>query len=206
VSLVKTKRFARIIVYARRVPRLWNDTIDEHRRDVRDAIMEATVRLVREHGVSSVSMSQVATASGIGRATLYKYFPDVRAILTAWHERQVAAHLAELTAARDRGGDAIGRVEAVLETYALLAHEHHGTEIVALLHRGEHVTRAYEQLTTLLRDLVAAAARAGKLRSDVPAAELARYALHALGAAGELPGKAAVKRLVAVTLAGLRPV
>jgi AcrR family transcriptional regulator len=204
VSPVKTKRFDRAMVYARGVPRLWNDTIDEHRRDVRDAILAATVRLVGEHGVSSVSMSQVAAASGIGRATLYKYFPDVRAILTAWHERQVAAHLAELIRARDRGSDPIGRVEAVLETYALLAHEHHGTEIVALLHRGEHVTRAYEQLTTLLRDLVAAAARAGQLRSDVPAAELARYAIHALGAASELPGKPAVKRLVAVTLAGLR--
>jgi AcrR family transcriptional regulator len=204
VSPVKTKRFGCAIVYAAPVPKLWNDTIDEHRRDVRDAILTATVRLVGEHGVSSVSMSQVATASGIGRATLYKYFPDVRAILTAWHERQVAAHLAALTLARDRGGDAVGRVEAVLETYALLAHEHHGTEIVALLHRGEHVTRAYEQLTTLLRDLVAAAARAGQLRSDVPAAELARFALHALGAASELPGKAAVRRLVAVTLAGLR--
>jgi hypothetical protein len=38
----------------------------------------------------------------------------------------------------------------------------------------------------------------------VPAAELASYALHALGAASVLPSKAAVKRLVAVTLAGLR--
>lgn len=192
-------------MYTSAVPKLWSDTIDEHRRDVRDAILAATVRLVGEHGVSSVAMSQVATASGIGRATLYKYFPDVRAILTAWHERQVAAHLAELTAARDRGADPLARVEAVLETYARLAHEHHGTEVVALLHRGEHVTRAYEQLGALLRELCDAAARAGQVRRDVPASELASYALHALGAASALPSKAAVKRLVAVTLAGLRP-
>jgi AcrR family transcriptional regulator len=186
------------------VPKLWNETIDDHRRDVRDAILAATVRLVGEHGISAVSMSQVATAAGIGRATLYKYFPDVRAILTAWHERQVAAHLAELTAARDGGGDAAGRVAAVLETYARLAHEHHGSEIVALLHRGEHVSRGYEQLTALLRELIAAAARAGTLRSDVSPAELAGYAVAALGAAATLPGKPAVKRLVAVVLDGLR--
>ena len=39
---------------------------------------------------------------------------------------------------------------------------------------------------------------------DVPAAELANYCLHALAAAGSLPSKAAVQRLVTVTLAGLR--
>ena len=39
-------------------------------------------------------MSQIAEQTGIGRATLYKYFPDVEAILLAWHERQVTGHLA----------------------------------------------------------------------------------------------------------------
>jgi AcrR family transcriptional regulator len=48
-------------------------------------------------------MSQIAAeASGIGRATLYKYFPDVESILRAWHERQVGAHLHQLHAARKR--------------------------------------------------------------------------------------------------------
>jgi len=35
--------------------------------------------------------------------------------------------------------------------------------------------------------------------------ELARYCVHALAAASGLPSKAAVRRLVMVTLAGLRP-
>jgi hypothetical protein len=43
--------------------------------------------------------------SGIGRATLYKYFPDVEAVLVAWHERQVAQHLDQLAKARDQAGD-----------------------------------------------------------------------------------------------------
>jgi len=33
-----------------------------------------------------------------------KYFPDVEAIMTAWHARQIDAHLGLLAAARDRGG------------------------------------------------------------------------------------------------------
>ena len=59
-----------------------------------------------------------------------------------------------------------------------------------------------------LRDLVIAlivdGARAGELRDDVAPAELAAYCLHALTAAGSLRTQAAVRRLVSVTLAGLR--
>jgi hypothetical protein len=36
------------------------------------------------------------TPSGIGRATLYTYFPNVESILAVWHERHVASHLAQL--------------------------------------------------------------------------------------------------------------
>src|SRR5215212_6500884 len=40
---------------------------------------------------------------------------------------------------------------------------------------------------------------------DVAPDELASYCLHALAAASSLPSKAAVRRLVTVTVAGLRP-
>ena len=85
----------------RSVPRLWNDTIQAHRAAVRDAILDTAAALVAEHGVFSVTMSQIAEATGIGRATLYKYFPDVEAILVAWHERQITTHLAQLEELRD---------------------------------------------------------------------------------------------------------
>jgi hypothetical protein len=57
----------------------------------------------------------------------------------------------------------------------------------------------------MLRHLLTEAAANGDLRDDVSPDELAGYCLHALGAARTLPSKAAVRRLVAVTLAGLRP-
>lgn len=46
-------------------------------------------------------------------------------------------------------------------------------------------------------------ARSGSLRDDVAPVELASYCLHALGAAGSMPSRAAVHRLVAITLAGV---
>ena len=190
------------------MPRLWDETIEAHRRSVRDAIVDTTAALVTEHGLRSVTMSRIANEAGIGRATLYKYFPDVEAILLAWHDRQIHRHLRQLAAARDTGGDAGQRLEAVLEAYALISHQthgHHDTDLGAFLHRDEQLVRAQQQLSELLRDLIAEAAESGAVRGDVAAGELAGYCLHALAAAGRLPSKAAVRRLVGVVVAGLRP-
>ena len=187
------------------MPRLWNETIEAHRRAVRDATLDTTAALVAEHGLSSVTMSQIAAETGIGRATLYKYFPDVEAILVAWHERQVAEHLQQLAAVRDQTGHAGERLRAVLEAYALIVHQHHGSELAALLHRGPHVAQAEQQLRDFVRDLLSEGAASGDVRDDVAPEELARYCLYAVAAARSLPSKAAVRRLVTVILAGVQP-
>ena len=196
------------ITYTWMMPKLWNETVEAHRREVRDAILDTTAALVAEHGLRSVTMSQVAEQTGIGRATLYKYFSDVEAILLAWHEREIAGHLQYLAEVADQAADARERLEAVLGAYALISHEshgHHDAELTAFLHRDDHVARARPQLREMIRRLVTEAAEAGHVRHDAPADELASYCLHALTAASSLPSKAAVRRLVAVTLAGLRP-
>ena len=190
------------------MPKLWNETIDTHRAAVRAAVLDATAALVAEHGPTSVTMSQIAKEAGIGRATLYKYFPDVEAILLAWHERQITEHLGHLAEVRDQADAPGERLEAVLKAFALIAHEsrgHRDTEIAAFLHRDPHVTHAQQQLHGMIQNLLSEGAQAGDLRHDVAPGELANYCLHALTAAGSLPSKAAVHRLVAVTLAGMRP-
>jgi AcrR family transcriptional regulator len=190
------------------VPKLWTETIQTHRREVREAILDTTAALVAEHGLLAVTMSQIAEDTGIGRATLYKYFPDVESILLAWHDRQITTHLAYLSEVRDRPAGPGQRLEAVLEAYALLsrhARGHQDAGFAAFLHRDERVARAQRQVHQLIRDLVAAAARAGEVRDDVPPDELASYCMHALAGADTGRSKAAVRRLVSVTLAGLRP-
>lgn len=191
-------------MYTCGVPKLWTDTIEEHRRAVHDAALDAAAALIDKHGLTSVTMSKIAAATGIGRATLYKYFPDVRALLMAWHQRQIARHLAQLAEARD-SADPSRQLEAVLEAYALIQRQHlnHGTELAALMHQGEHVTRAQHELHAFLTGLLAQAAAAGDIRNDMPPAELATYCLHALTAASSMPSDDAARRLVAVTLAGL---
>ena len=194
-------------MYARVVPKLWTETVDAHRAAVREAILDTTAALVAERGLASVTMSGIAERAGIGRATLYKYFPDVEAILIAWHQRHVAGHLEQLAALADQPGGAGERLDAVLRTYALITHHRgrHGADLSALLHQGEHVAQAQQQVIDLIARLVAEAAATGEVRDDLPPDELARYCLHALTAAGGVPSEAAVGRLVEVTRSGLRP-
>ena len=194
-----------VVAYSDLVPRLWDETIEAHRAAVRDATLDTTAALVAQHGLASVTMSQIAEQTGIGRATLYKYFPDVEAILVAWHERQITGHLEQLAHVRDRAEHAGARLKAVLEAYALIVHEHHGSDLAALLHRGAHVARAQEQLRNFVRDLLREGAASGQVRDDVAPEELASYCLHAVAAARHLPSRAAVRRLVGVVLAGLSP-
>ncbi|HEX2088446.1 MAG TPA: TetR/AcrR family transcriptional regulator [Actinomycetota bacterium] len=197
------------------MPRLWMDTIAAHRREVRDAILDTAAALVSKRGLLSVTMSQIADETGIGRATLYKYFPDVEAIIVAWHEQTISGHLQYLAGLRDQAGDPRDRLNAVLEGYAFINYEHHGSErqrghlrdpaLAALLHKGGHVARAYAKLRAMVRDLIAEGARAGEVREDIPPDELAAFSLSALESASGLSSKAAVRRLVGVTLAGLEP-
>ena len=187
------------------MPKLWNETIATHRNAVQTAILDTTATLVGEHGLASVTMSQIAQSAGIGRATLYKYFPDVDAILSVWHERQLQAHLERLAEVRDRADSPKRRLEAVLETYAVISYSRHGGAEAARLHQSQHVSHARQHLNEFLTDLLREGAEARVFRDDVAPDELAGYCLHALQAAAGLTSRGAVERLVSVTMAGLQP-
>lgn len=196
------------ITYTRGVPKLWSETLVSHKREIRDAILEATARLVRQHGLLSVTMSRIAEETGIGRATLYKYFPDVEAILRAWHERQISRHLQQLSEARDRAGSPMERLQAVFVTYATISRDtrrHWGADLAAFLHNDEQVLEGERRLRSIVRGLVIAAVDVGEVRDDVPPEELASYCLHSLGAARAAGSKAAIGRLVDLVIAAVRP-
>jgi AcrR family transcriptional regulator len=195
--------------YPQGVPKLWNETVEEHRRAVHVAILDTTAALVAEHGLAAVTMSRIAQETGIGRATLYKYFPDVESIMIAWHDRQIADHLHQLTDAGAHTDDPTERLATVLRTYATLSAGHASHELATVLHRGDHVSRARHHLLAFIGTLVSDARAAGHIRTDVPAQELAAFCVNAIAAVNDLPAgddrQAAVDRLVTITLAALRP-
>jgi AcrR family transcriptional regulator len=188
------------------MPKLWTETVETHRQEVRDAIVEATGALVLGHGLLGVTMSQVAEAAGIGRATLYKYFPDVESVLVAWHERHVTAHLTELTALSRSAGRASDRLRSVLAAYGRICRrrrQHGEGELLAALHRTEPVIRRQRELLDLVAHLIGEAAAEGEIRDDVAPRERAGYCINALEAAGSLSSTAAMTRLLDVVWTGM---
>lgn len=188
------------------MPKLWNETIESHRNAVREAILETTWKLVNERGPLSVTMTQVAEGVGIGRATLYKYFPDVESILRAHHQRHVDQHLDELTELACGAGRAEERLRALLSHYARICHSrvrHGSADLSALLHRSTDVVDAEERIHELFTQLLDEAAAAGGVRADIAAGELADYCLHALSAAAKAPDESATTRLVELTMRSL---
>src|ERR1700733_14066560 len=137
MSMSSQSVFSQVTMYDERMPRIWNETIAAHRDAVRDAPLDATAALVAEHGLTGVTMSQIARQSGIGRATLYKYFPDIESILAAWHERQVSEHLRQLAAVSEATAPA-ERLDAVLRAYVAQSGRRrgHSGDLAAMLHQG----------------------------------------------------------------------
>lgn len=193
-------------LYPNRVPRLWTDTVESHRQEVREAILGAAGELVASKGLLAVSMSQLAEAAGIGRATLYKYFADVEEVFAAWHARQIAEHLAELTALAEGSGEPAIRLRSALEAYGRICQQrasHGGDAMSAALHHAREVQQPEQQLRDLLARLVAEASAAAEVRADVSAPELASFCVHALTAAADIQSAPAVETLIDLVWAGL---
>jgi len=53
-----------------------------------EQILDAAAHLFAERGVHAVGMGEVARAAGCSRATLYRYFPDRRALHVAFVHRE----------------------------------------------------------------------------------------------------------------------
>lgn len=64
----------------------------EHRDATRQRIVEATVALHEERGLTRTTISDVAARAGVERATVYRHFPDDRSLITACTSRYLARH------------------------------------------------------------------------------------------------------------------
>jgi AcrR family transcriptional regulator len=185
------------------MPKLWTDTIEAHRSSVADAIMDRTAELAAAEGLHALTMARIAEETGIGRATLYKYFHDIEEILVAWHRREVTAHLEVLSKIRDDAAGPMAALEAALLFYAGNARRSHDHALGAMLHATPHMRHAHDHLRRVISGLIADAIAAKELCTDASADELARFALAAVTAGATTGSKPAVRRLVKMILRGI---
>ncbi|WP_170976559.1 TetR/AcrR family transcriptional regulator [Rhizobium sp. FKL33] len=178
------------------MPKTWVETLDGHREAVRHAAINAAMAIASEIGLQKVSMSEVASRTGITRATLYKYFTDVDAIFVEWHRRMLEHHLAHVEVVAGKDGAAVDRLTEILLFFAMTARRHHGTRFAEALRDREHARAAEERLVAVVEEVVAGGIDAGTLRADLSPREAAVFLQGSLSGVHRLPDEAAVKRLV----------
>lgn len=86
------------------------------RRDAVDRILEGFVRALARHGVERVSMTDIAEEAGVSRGTLYRYFADQDALLSAFGESVTADFKATLEKAIAEQPEPADRLQVVIST------------------------------------------------------------------------------------------
>ncbi|MGH2812978.1 MAG: TetR/AcrR family transcriptional regulator [Actinomycetota bacterium] len=71
------------------MPKISAATLDQHRAEVTDRLLDAFGELVLSRGYAEVSLADVASAAGLARTAIYTYFPNRESLLFAWTDREV---------------------------------------------------------------------------------------------------------------------
>jgi AcrR family transcriptional regulator len=167
----------------------WEASLATHRAQQRTLIQRAAVDLATERGLSSVGMVDVARRAGISRATLYKYFSSVEAVLASFMIGEVEREHAALGQLLSTLDDPLDRLHAVLvhllEYFSSPGHLTASTVIDP--HQfspevGIEVGAAMQRLHDMVRDQIVAAVDEGALRSGTDVGVLADVFQHLLTA------------------------
>jgi len=83
-------------------------------------LLDSTLVCLSRHGVAKTTVDDVAREAGVGRATLYRYFPNKQALINATFDSEVV----RISAAIDNSGAAQSNLEeSLLAMMSVAAHE-----------------------------------------------------------------------------------
>jgi AcrR family transcriptional regulator len=169
-----------------------------------DALLEAALAVFATSGVDA-PVRQIATKAGVGLGTVYRHFPQRSDLIAAVfrHEIDACADAAPLLAAAHPPGEALALW--MLRYVDFLAAKR---GLAPALHSGDpafDTLRAYfeQRLRPALKTLLASAAAAGEVRTDVDADDIlgavASLSMHAFD-----QGPEHARRMVSLFVDGLR--
>jgi TetR/AcrR family transcriptional repressor of mexCD-oprJ operon len=130
------------------------------------AIIDSAAKILTERG-EAASMEEIASAAGIGRATLYRYFPNREELLTA----MAAASVQELAARiKEAALEAVPFEEAIARLARVIIAA--GSRYTALIGDSAKYTDAYPdfdvEVVEPIRALFRHAVADGSVREDLP--------------------------------------
>jgi len=149
-------------------------TREEQMRRRRE-IFNAAARLFAEQGFNETSMREIAGAAGVGKSTLYDYFPTKDDVLLFIFEEELDAFLLQARAVEVMQISALEKVKRLLDLQlgVLLSKKNLYLKLMDQVQRLK--PQSIQRLQTrryayqdMLRDLIAQGIRAGEIRQVDP--------------------------------------
>jgi AcrR family transcriptional regulator len=158
----------------------------------REAVIIAAERVLERHGVAGLTTNRVAEVAGVSIGSLYQYFPNKQAIVTALSERYVFGFAGAVTAALEQHpGAPLSELIAAVTRAVLIAFEARPR-----IHAGLRALRAGGELEPLDRVLDEIAARVTVLVGSETRAFVIVHAVYgAIEAYAVRPARFEVERL-----------
>jgi AcrR family transcriptional regulator len=156
-----------------------NEPSSSDQRSVDDAILDAAADLVVHLGVRRTQLAEIARRAGVSRPTVYRRWPDVRAVIGALLTREVLATVAQVQgAADDRESFVAGVVEVAvrLRDHPVLGALLHSDSDTLLEYMVERLGTSQRGMLDALRDAIERGQAHGSIRSGEPT-ELAAMVL-----------------------------
>lgn len=89
----------------------------------KEAILDAAQMLLATHGYAGLSMRELATESGLAKATIYHHFQDKNDLFRSVLERDMVMVHSQIVAAANGAATAVDKLTAVIRTYVGLMSE-----------------------------------------------------------------------------------
>jgi len=175
----------------------------------RDIILEATIRVLRERGLSGLKVEEVARQAEVGKGTVYLYFEDKQDLLKAlveYHTQRFYADAAEITEAERPFRE---RLERLLSRRLAFVDEWRGLWAAVAREanpKGQKawLTGMHQRYQEILERFVASGIASRELRRDLDVA-LTAAALAAFGCSPQLdfPREPYIRQLAEVFMKGV---
>lgn len=148
----------------------WKQARLDHRIQQSEAIAGAALSLVFEHGASALTMAAIATAADISRQTLYRYYPDIDAVLVGIAEL-ITSHDDDFESQVHEHSDPVSQLDVIVQTVAH-AGGHDTSESAALRatlppQARELLDRHEKRIIRILVNVLKTGIEDGVFRNDV---------------------------------------
>jgi AcrR family transcriptional regulator len=139
--------------------------------DLGDRILDAAASCVLAYGVDRVTLAEIARRAGVSRPTIYRRWPDTRALLAALLTSRIIRVLRELPS---RGGGREALVERIVGVADRLRHDEvvmsvfHTAPELAMVYIAERLGTSQQILIEAVASELKAAQRDGSVRAGDP--------------------------------------